>query len=299
LHLQRDNPYEAVKLANEGLMLAKKSGDRRMQVTLWTLVATAQIALLTQDGQANLGKQANKALRPAQEALSMAKKLADRELIGSALHTLANVQLRSGKAAEAMANLNEARSIFYKSGNKSWEISVVLLMAETQIAKGMEDKAKELANTALDMARACGESDREKEANALIEKLTPKPTMPPAGQWVMQMPVGAVADSSAPGQANATTAPASTVAEAPKEKGLNPAVVSAAVLDVAKQITGGDDELHGDTALMDAGLDSLSALSFRQTLSQNMGVKLPSSFVFDYPTINEVTNRIVEISKED
>lgn len=301
LHLQRDNPYEAVKLANEGLMLAKKSGDRRVQVTMWTLVATAQIALLTQDGQANLGKQATKALRPAQEALSMAKKLNDRELIGSALHTLANVQLRSGKAVEAMANLNEARSIFYKSGNKSWEISVVLLMAEAQIAKGMDDKAKELANTALDMARSCGDPDREKEANALIEKLTPKPTMPPPGQWVMQAPIAVAQDPSGAAPA-ATPSPAESAAvvEAPGQKRLTPEIVQANVIEVAKQITGGDEtELHGDIALMDAGLDSLSALSFRQTLSQMMDVKLPSSFVFDYPTINEVTGRIIEISNGD
>merc|ERR1719446_678525 len=91
---------------------------------------------------------------------------------------------------------------------------------------------------------------------------------------------------------------AAIVEAAPQQKGLSREMVQQVVTDAVKQIVGGDEDISGDVALMDAGMDSLSALSFRQGLAQQTGLKLPSSFVFDYPTLKEVTNRIVEISQE-
>merc|ERR1711865_474100 len=155
---------------------------------MWTLVANAQVALLSQGDQAAIPKNRNKAVKPAQEAVSLAKKLGDKELVGSALYTMGMVQMMTGKPGDAMAMLNEARSIFYKSGNKSWEIAVALMIAQTQAAKGNEDKAMEMANQALEMARASGDAAQAAEAAALIDKYTPKPEPVQGGQWVMQAP---------------------------------------------------------------------------------------------------------------
>merc|ERR1712083_1121837 len=84
-----------------------------------------------------------------------------------------------------------------------------------------------------------------------------------------------------------------------KPKGLDPEMVSQTVQHMAKQAIGLDDELYMDSALMDSGMDSLTAVSFRNGLQQNLGVKLPSSLMFDYPTMKEVAKRIVELSLED
>merc|ERR1712066_417073 len=89
----------------------------------------------------------------------------------------------------------------------------------------------------------------------------------------------------------------SVVAEKPK--GLNAEMVQQTVQEMAKAAIGLDDAVYLDSPLMDSGMDSLTAVSFRNGLQQNLGVKLPSSLMFDYPTMKEVANRIVELSLED
>merc|ERR1719350_2619070 len=84
-----------------------------------------------------------------------------------------------------------------------------------------------------------------------------------------------------------------------KPKGLNPELVSQTVQEMAKAAIGLDDAVYLDSPLMDSGMDSLTAVSFRNGLQQNLGVKLPSSLMFDYPTMKEVAKRIVELSLED
>ena len=44
----------------------------------------------------------------------------------------------------------------------------------------------------------------------------------------------------------------------------------------------------GDDPLMAAGLDSLGATELQQSLADTLGIELPSTLVFDYPTVNAV-----------
>jgi len=83
-----------------------------------------------------------------------------------------------------------------------------------------------------------------------------------------------------------------------KQKGLNPEDVMQQVQALARESIGFDEGLYVDSPLMDSGMDSLTAVSFRNGLQQTLAVKLPSSLMFDYPTMKEVANRIVELSNE-
>ena len=58
-------------------------------------------------------------------------------------------------------------------------------------------------------------------------------------------------------------------------------------------------EVHLDTPLMESGLDSLSAVAFRNELSktfQGIGA-LPAALMFDYPSVRAITEHIVDRSK--
>lgn len=55
----------------------------------------------------------------------------------------------------------------------------------------------------------------------------------------------------------------------------------------------GADELQLDSALMDAGLDSLASVEFQNTLTKEFrGVPMPSTLMFDFPTAKEIAQHI-------
>merc|ERR1712232_1384179 len=65
----------------------------------------------------------------------------------------------------------------------------------------------------------------------------------------------------------------------------------------AEIMSGEEEETSFDANLMDQGLDSLSALSFRNSLKERTGLKLPGTLMYDYPTMREVALHIVDLSR--
>jgi len=68
------------------------------------------------------------------------------------------------------------------------------------------------------------------------------------------------------------------------------AQVQAVVLAVLGTTVGDDDPLMG------SGLDSLSAVELRNALEASVGVQLPGTLVFDYPTVNALTGYLAASS---
>merc|ERR1711971_216903 len=72
----------------------------------------------------------------------------------------------------------------------------------------------------------------------------------------------------------------------------DPEMLKMKINDVANSLMG-IESLAGDTPLMDAGLDSLSMVEFRNELVKEFpGVDLPGALLFDYPTVNALTDFI-------
>jgi len=70
---------------------------------------------------------------------------------------------------------------------------------------------------------------------------------------------------------------------------VNTGQVRAEVSAVAKGILGA--EVDVSAPLMSAGLDSLSSVEFRNSLESKLGLQLPSTLVFDYPTVDAISQR--------
>eukprot|EP00913_Durusdinium_trenchii_P010245 g9606.t1 len=88
-------------------------------------------------------------------------------------------------------------------------------------------------------------------------------------------------------------APSAQPAAVAKPK-IEPEMVKVQIQDVATSLVG-DDNIAADTPLMDAGLDSLSMVEFRNELLKEFpGISLPGALLFDYPTVNSLRDFIYQ-----
>ncbi|CEM18786.1 unnamed protein product [Vitrella brassicaformis CCMP3155] len=68
--------------------------------------------------------------------------------------------------------------------------------------------------------------------------------------------------------------------------------IHTAVVDEAAAVLGMTEAPPLDSPLQELGIDSLGAVEFRNALSSKIGVKLPATTLFDYPTLNAIIDFI-------
>eukprot|EP01071_Lankesteria_metandrocarpae_P012773 Lankesteria_metandrocarpae@DN6253_c0_g1_i1.p1 len=66
------------------------------------------------------------------------------------------------------------------------------------------------------------------------------------------------------------------------------ALIEKTVIECAVQILDTTDSPPLDTPMQELGVDSLSAVEFRNTLQFRLGVRLPATTLFDYPTLGAI-----------
>merc|ERR1712226_831135 len=88
---------------------------------------------------------------------------------------------------------------------------------------------------------------------------------------------------------------ASVAAEVAVPK-LDKVALKAEILKMGGNVVVDEVDLTEDTPLMDAGIDSLSAVSFRNDLAKTFEVELPASLIFDYPDINSITDYVYDLA---
>eukprot|EP00435_Cladocopium_sp_Y103_P036146 s2853_g9.t1 len=229
---------------------------------------------------------AHEAVKRARQAMVYAKRNADVYAEASAMAHLAHALAILNRGQEGLGTCRRAEDLFREVGAVSEQASAVCLSAEIANLMGNKPKALELANRALELARRAEDGTVEGRVLGVMELI----------KGVQKQVQQEIPDQmfAAP-DAGAGAGAASAAAAVPK--GLDPVMVQQKLMHVVEQVSGGGDEVHLDTPLMESGLDSLSAVAFRNELSRQFeGVgALPAALMFDYPSARAIADHLVKL----
>uniref|UniRef100_A0A7S1S9N8 Carrier domain-containing protein n=1 Tax=Alexandrium catenella TaxID=2925 RepID=A0A7S1S9N8_ALECA len=304
LSIQRKRNEEAVRAAQEAFTLGKQLGwTTKQEAEANVLLCQALFARMCGDAEAArdsyqiVSRNETRVLRPAEEAVRLAKQEDDKTLLAFALYTLASVTKylficlgKLEKLDDVMRTGNEASTLFGKLMDESGQGNVALVIAEVHLACGRFAEAQDMVNKAISLGQSCGDQELQDRARELLTRGAPVQQQQMAAMPMPQMVIPEATQIS-PVE---VTGPDSM--EPAKPKGLERDVVAEVVKKIALEAIGDSDTIDMDQALMESGLDSLGAITFRNKLQQETGLKLSGTLMFDYPTMAAVTDHMVEAS---
>jgi len=294
LLIKKDKPDDAVRMANEALTIARASGDTRTEVEMLIVAAEAHLTAITKQVEAvgfDAGVQIlmrgeDRALRPAREAVALGRKI-DKQLTAVALHYVAMLHVMSGRSAAGLKATQDAVELFKASNDEVGLAYSLLLGAEASFMKGDKATADADAAAALAKFRDCKDDEGTASAMVVIDRFERE------APGVKVPTVAAVADDlSSAGGGEASGGGAIVKAALKRED------AEAMARECAIQSVGDEAGIDMDSAIMDLGLDSLASIAFREQLITTSGLKLPTSLVFDYPSLSAIAEFMVEASRE-
>mmetsp|Transcript_79751 Transcript_79751/g.141203 ORF Transcript_79751/g.141203 Transcript_79751/m.141203 type:complete len:824 (-) Transcript_79751:97-2568(-) len=301
-HIERGEYMKALKLCLEGAEKCRKAEDRfaQLKALITTMHAVAQLL----GGSASLprsskefGMTLEKGFRVGKEAKELSEKLDQGR--GPVGYWMAHMCLYAGRTNDALEEAELARANFKEDRDSRSEGNSGLLVAD--IYKAMDKKEDSMAalQETLQIARKL--SDKEIEAAALkrvgelgggMGMFDPATMM----QMMQGMPIapGAISAtaSAAPAISEEVAVAVTAAASGPPAKA-SKEVILKRIQNLALDVSGAT-ELVADVSLMDSGLDSLAAVSFRNDLAKEFELTLGASVIFDYPTIRALTDMVME-----
>jgi len=258
-----------------------------------------------------------KATKASNDCLALTEQLpgfSGQPFAANANCVLSQVHAATGEIELSLSTAKEAVKLFSTVGDSRGEGYGNVLIAQAQAELKKWDVAQKHANAAMKLFNKVKDDSGKEFAETLltkIEKNMPKPEPvyaaapvawgPPGGakawntgpsmQMSMQM------DMAGPAADDAGAKVAMRKRDGP---GLDLSLLTEEVLigkikEVALAIIGDDGEVDGDTPLMEAGVTSSTAVILKDELSSEVpGVKLPPTLIFDYPSINAISEYIME-----
>ncbi|CAK8989139.1 unnamed protein product [Durusdinium trenchii] len=288
IHTQAGNYEAALREAIMARTMFHKLGDQREEASMCLRVSCAHIQVL--NNSRNLGRRETKkgcdgALKAAKEAVAIAKKFErEKAFLANAYSMMGQCQGMVGKMKEGLKSANEALRISEESSDRRGQAAALVTIGEIYSMNGKKDEARKFAHKSLDIAQKINDPQSQDAALQLLEHLEGK------GKGKQDDYVEDTGAMAAPGGAEVSTG----ASEIGPYKGPTVDALIPRINEIAMQLVQ-TDELHQDAPLMDAGLDSLSMVQFRNALQQQFpGVPMPASLIFDNPSVRALGLNIHE-----
>jgi len=290
IHLDTGSFDKAEQAATDSKKLAAGVHDRRAETEAQLMITQVLIAMNSDREVPEKGAHPlEKALRSATDAVSLSGKTGDRSLQATARYWRAYLLAQTGRLPDAVRAAEEATAFFKKAEDDRGEAVSLILQGNILDMQEQKPQAKTIIELALQISQGIGDTDMEKDAQTLLDRIEGKGQF---GQVVQQVVVQQA--STAIQDAAAAPAAESVVAKA---KGLDPDYVRKQLMTFVKDVMASDDELELDSPFMEAGMDSLSSVSLMSMVAKEFQMALSPSLVFDFPTVRSLEEHLVEESK--
>jgi len=301
LHQARQEHLAAVRCAEKAYTSFRALGDAQGMAYVLVLAAQNQALFLARkekpdeaDGPNSYSIEmkvgSRKAMMMAQEAQELSRRLDNKSGLASALAAGAQILVFDEKFNEALDATDEASKIYTELGEAKLLANTLVLSANIRLAAGLVEEVHEYAMQAFALFQQAGDSKGEMLAQSIIDKLQEE------GVDLTIRRSRAVARAAVP--AEGAVAEKKEEEAVAKPAGLDPDQVALAVDKVTKGMVGGKS-LDWNVPLMEAGISSMNAVIYRQKLmDQFEGIRLPVTLVFDYPTVEAISDLILEQGKK-
>lgn len=289
VHLFSDQPAEAAKASMDALKLARMDEDKRATVQMLFMALDSNNIILqdaaADEKQSKTFKQGcEKMMRFAKEAVGIAVKIKDSGLEAAANYWVAHLHMMAGQVREGMQAGAKTISLAKENKDTALEVRTMVLTAHAHLALGEQPNAVKVLNDAVSIAQEANESESQSMANTLLETIIGSQQAAP--QWNPAMMAQWEAAAGAGGGASE--------AQMDVYKAPEPMMVRQYIMGLVQNMTGSSDEIDGDTPLMESGIDSLASVELRTQLQQEFRLNLPSTVMFNYPTISTMTRLLVD-----
>eukprot|EP00439_Symbiodinium_sp_Y106_P075162 s2639_g14.t2 len=219
----------------------------------------------------------SKASKASTQAREAAKKLGDPKAEAAALCALAQIYIFNGRPQSEIFNtLDEALFVAAEAEDPKSEGTALLLQAQMHLEASELQSALKAARQAQLIVDKSGDAAQKSQVESILDQLRGHEfRVDEAPRIDPRMVVGQMA--------------------LPMVSGPDPAAVRATIQEVTKKMVGSGNDIEADMPLMDIGINSMNAVLFRNKLiTEFKDVELPTTLVFDYPTVKTLSGLVVE-----
>jgi len=285
VHTKEKDFSAATNAAKKARFLLRDLSDKAREVEMLLLVSKSELSLAKHNREPQnrtplySSRGFDKALAASKEAVSIARKMGRGDLCANSLHQEAKVYIAAQRTQLVMPTLEEGLSVCRDTKNRATEADMLVTVAELHIERKDRQEAVKAANEAADIFMELGDNGGYERAMNVL--------------GVYQQPQAYAYRPPEPSEV--IDAPAASQAQQVVARPAVPKIddIKRDIQKLSADLTADATEILVDVPLMDAGIDSLAMVDLRNQLTDKFpGVTMSNTFLFDYPTIGELSTYI-------